>query len=748
LPRRGTGLPLEAASVEIPVSARSALFRIPGGGFQAAPCRPIDLIFSDPTCRIHEDLGMRPIRPSNRRLMAEIAALALIITGIVLSRPFFLYLRRDGGPTPGHNGQFKRLTFLQRPAPSLKGGVGWINSGPISLAELRGKIVLLDFWTFCCINCHHVLPDLAKLEEKYKNELVVIGVHTAKFEAERDTENIRRKVREYRIKHPVVNDANMAIWNRFGVQSWPTLVLIDANGNVEGAASGEDNYDILDRAIGELVQKHKARGELNLAPLEFTPEMERPSTGPLLFPGKVLADGPGKRLFISDTGHNRIIKSDLDGKNAVTIGSGEEAFKDGDFQTASFNRPQGMCVDGETLYVADTENHAIRAINLKEGKVTTVAGIGTQNHRIYPPPSSGPAKTTALSSPWDLVQLEGDKALYIAMAGPHQIWKLDLAAGTITVFAGTGREGIQDGSAASAWFAQPSGLATDGQNLFVADSEVSGIRVLTGIGEGNPTVHTLVGVGLFDYDDRDGRGAAVRLQHCLGLAYARGHLYIADTYNNRIKICEPKTRSVKSLVGSHKPGDSDDPPHFYEPGGLSAADSRLYVADTNNDKIRVVDLETHKVKTLELEELQPPRRAPRAPVFLNATVIDVPAVEAAPAKSIKLDVAIPLPKELQLNEESPLTYLLETPGKQGILAPEVLPEGQRIKPPIPKFQIDVPLARPAVAGDQLDLRLSLQTLVCSHKSSVCMIHSFIWNVPIHWSATGSNEPVSLKGQTK
>ena len=218
------------------------------------------------------------------------------------------------------------VSYNQGQGPSLRGGVDWINSGPITLAELRGKIVLLDFWTYCCINCHHVLPDLAKLEEKYKNELVVIGVHSAKFAAERETENIRSKVREYRIKHPVVNDAKMTIWNRFGVNSWPTLVLLDANGEYQGSISGEGHYDALDRVIGQLVEAHKAKGELNLTPLKFSPEMERPSTGPLLFPGKVLADSAGKRLFIADTGHNRIIQTGLDGGKAVVIGSGEEGF--------------------------------------------------------------------------------------------------------------------------------------------------------------------------------------------------------------------------------------------------------------------------------------------------------------------------------------------------------------------------------------------------------------------------------------
>ena len=648
----------------------------------------------------------------------------------------------------GANPLVKLTSYDQGGAPSLKGGVGWINSGPITLAELHGKIVLLDFWTFCCINCHHVLPDLAKLEEKYKNELVVIGVHTAKFDAERDTENIRRKVREYRIKHPVVNDANQVIWRHFGVQSWPTLVLLDANGKYLGGVSGEGHYDELDQVIGKLVQQHKAKGDLNLTPLKFSAEMERPSNGPLLFPGKVLADSKGKRLFVSDTGHNRIIQTDLEGANPIVIGDGEQGFEDGAFEKARFNRPQGMCLDGEMLYVADTENHAIRALDLKEHGVATIAGIGSQSPRMQAIPFSGPAKATALSSPWDIVRIPGERALYIAMAGPHQIWRLDLDSYAIGVFAGSGYENILDGPPDSARFAQPSGLATDGENLYVADSEVSGVREITGIPSKEPFVRTIVGTGLFDFGDRDGRGPIVRLQHCLGVAYGDGHLYIADSYNNKIKVCTPKTQSVKSLVGSHKPGDSDDPPHFYEPGGLSVAGSNLYVADTNNHKIRVVDLKTNAVKTLALAGLTPPRQIRRAPSFARAKVMSVPAVEAPAGDSIKIAVTIPLPKGYKFNEETPMDYLIETPGKTGILSPELPAEGQRIKPQVGHFEIAVPLAKAAVAGDALELRLSLQSFVCSEASSLCQIRSFVWNVPISFGAQAANDAIRLSTDMK
>jgi thiol-disulfide isomerase/thioredoxin len=675
--------------------------------------------------------------------------IVFVFLPLVLALGVQRFFRQDGPSEPlWPHAQVIPTSYEQGSGPSLRGGIAWINSGPITIPELRGKIILLDFWTFCCINCHHVLPDLAKLEEKYKNELVVIGVHTAKFDAERDTENIRRKVAEYRIKHPVVNDANQVIWRRFGVQSWPSLVLIDATGRVVGGVAGEGNYDVLDRTIGELVARHKARGELDVAPLKFSPEMDRPANGPLLYPGKVLADAKGNRLFIADTGHNRIVQTDLEGANAVTIGDGEEGFTNGGYDKARFNRPQGMCLDGEILYVADTENHAIRAVDLKAREVTTVAGTGSQQRGVQVIPFSGPATKTPLSSPWDLIQLPGAKPVYIAMAGPHQIWKLDVGSDTVGVFAGTGMENIVDGPAASANFAQPSGLATDGQNLFVADSEVSGIRVIIGANGQEPAVQTIVGRGLFEFGDHDGRGPNVRLQHCLGLAYANGRLYIADTYNNKVKECDPRTQTVKTLVGAHLPGEGDEPPHFYQPGGLSVVGTSLYVADSNNHKIRLIDLKTKAVKTLSLAGLEAPRLAPRPPSFPNARTINGPAVEVGPGESIKIAVAVPLPKGFKLNAETPMGYLVETPGKQGIVSSAFAGIEQKVTPPSTEFPIRVPMEKAAVDGDTFDIRVSLRTFVCSEPSSLCQIRSFIWNVPVKIATRAAGQSIRLTVETK
>ncbi|MGH9962305.1 MAG: thioredoxin-like domain-containing protein, partial [Pyrinomonadaceae bacterium] len=369
---------------------------------------------------------------------------------------------------------------------------------PLSLAALKGKVVLLDFWTYGCINCIHTIPDLKKLEEKYANQLVVIGVHSAKFENEKETENIRRIILRYEIEHPVYNDAEFKVWQSYGVRAWPTQILIDPAGYVIGSISGEGNYDPIDRAIGKAVDDFRRRGELNEEPLKLTLERAKVGNLPLAFPGKVLADAKGDRLFIADSNHNRIVITKLDGTLVETIGTGERGFADGAFDKAGFYRPQGMALDGDKLYIADTENHLIRLVDLKARTVKIIAGTGKQSHDYF---KQGPSREVGLNSHWDL-KLVGN-TLYIAMAGPHQIWKLDLAKEVVSTFAGSGREARLDGPLLDAGFAQPSGLATDGQSLFVADSESNIIRAIDLI---SGQVKTVVGGDLFEFGDVDGRG--------------------------------------------------------------------------------------------------------------------------------------------------------------------------------------------------------------------------------------------------
>jgi DNA-binding beta-propeller fold protein YncE len=538
---------------------------------------------------------MSPVPAPRRRFR-----LALLAAGIALVGGVAAAMYTAGGQPPG-NAKDETERRVKAPPELFDGGVAWLNTAaPLKLADLKGKIVVLDFWTFCCINCIHTLPELAKLEQKYANQIVVVGVHSAKFEREKDTDAIRKAVLRYQISHPVVNDANMAIWNRLGVESWPTLAVIDPEGYFVYADSGEGQAPKVEQAIDRLITKFRAKKELNEKPLRFDLARNREKGDtPLYFPGKVLADAAGDRLFIADSTHHRVVVTDLAGHKKAVIGTGEPGTVDGPFAQAQFNDPQGMALRGETLYVADRKNHLIRALDLKAGTVSTAAGTGKQAGGFTARRRGGPAHTTGLNSPWDLL-LVGD-TLYIAMAGHHQIWALDLKREFLNPYAGSGAENILDGPLADAQFAQPSGLTTDGKRLYVADSEVSAVRSVP-LPTNGDDVETIVGLGLFKFGDEDGQGPVVRLQHALGVHYLDGKLYVADTYNSKLKVIDPASKTCTTFLG----GAGTNGPLFNEPAGLSSANGKLYVADTNAHRIRVVDLKTKAVETLALTGVEPP----------------------------------------------------------------------------------------------------------------------------------------------
>lgn len=627
-------------------------------------------------------------------------------------------------------------------APEIRGGRGWLNTDkPLSLAALKGKIVLLDFWTYGCINCIHIIPDLKKLEAKYANQLVVIGVHSAKFQNEKETENIRRIILRYEIEHPVYNDSEFAVWSSYGVRAWPTQVLIDPAGYVVGAASGEGNYEIIDQTVAKLVEEFRKRGELNEQPLNLVLERAKVGDLPLAFPGKILADAATDRLFIADSNHNRIVITKLDGTLIDTIGTADAGAADGAFDKASFNRPQGLALSGDNLYVADTENHLIRRVDLKARTVETIAGTGEQTHEYF---KSGPGRTIALSSPWDL-QLAG-QTLYIAMAGPHQIWKLDLDTNEVSTFAGSGREARLDGSLRESAFAQPSGLAVIGQTLYVADSESNIIRAIDlNMGQ----VRTLVGGDLFEFGDVDGAGDDVRLQHPLGLLAYGDKLLIADTYNHKIKELDPEQRRVSSLFGTGKPGQADGgSSSFYEPGGLALANDKLYIADTNNHAIRVVDLKTKQASTLRLNGLTPPAKSftpSETAAAPNAEEIKAPAQQLRAGPNATLVINVALPKGYHLNPMAPQRYNISVEDGKNISIDEKV--ASRSAKDL-KLPLRIPLN--ASGAGTANVKAQVTLFYCREDNTgTCRIKTLVWHIPIEVTAasTGPSE-VKVNGQLK
>jgi thiol-disulfide isomerase/thioredoxin len=487
-------------------------------------------------------------------------------------------------------------------------GRNWLNTGgkTLDLEALRGKIVLLDFWTFCCINCLHVLDELRPLEEEYSDVLVTVGVHSPKFEHEADPVALAAAVERYEIHHPVLDDPELDTWKAYTARAWPTLVVIDPEGYIVAHLSGEGHADGLAVLIPELIAEHEAKGTLHRGSGPYVaPE---PTAGTLRFPGKALflpagrgsgADeasdgGPAAGAavkdaaekgswLVTDTGHHRVVELGTDFKTVLaTFGSGTKGYADGpaagDTATAQFNEPQGLVLlpedvaakVGYDVVIADSVNHRLRGLSLTDGKASTLAGNGIQ--RLL---ETGPARVdedaagftgrlsghpleVSLSSPWDLVWSRKLNAVVIAMAGTHQIFSFDPVSGEVDIIAGNGLEGLLDGPAHEAWFAQPSGLAEDADgSIWVADSETSALRKLVIDDAGSITVESAVGKGLFDFGFRDGSAAEARLQHPLGVTVLPdGSVAIADTYNGAVRRYDPSAGTVSTLArGLLEPSD-------------------------------------------------------------------------------------------------------------------------------------------------------------------------------------------------
>ena len=512
-------------------------------------------------------------------------------------------------------------------APELAGRGGWINTkDDLSLAVLKGKVVLLDFWTFCCINCLHVLDELRPLEERFGDALVVVGVHSPKFEHERDHGALVRAVARYDVRHPVLDDPDRATWDQYAVRAWPTLVLVDPRGYAVAAFEGEGNAPKLEKVIAGMISDHRRGGTLDERPIETLPPAV--ASGPLRFPGKVAA-GPDGLLAVADSGHNRIVvaRTDGSGEGAAVIalaGTGARGAADGAFAGASFSDPQGLLfLDEQTLLVADTGNHAVRRLDLAAGTVETVAGTGEQARWGA---TGGPARETALNSPWDLALWDG--TVVMAMAGPHQLWTLDLEKGEVGVLAGSGAEGLADGPALTAAMAQPSGLTSENGRLWVVDSETSSLRHLDRSGH----LHTAVGTGLFDFGHRDGPAEGALLQHPLGVVVTPEGPVVCDTYNSALRRYDEKTRTLSTLAR-----DGLD-----EPSGGALIGGSLVVADTNNHRLARVDA-PGEARTFEVRGLLPPAsRASQGPVAREIGPVEL-------AAGVELTATLPVPEGQKLN---------------------------------------------------------------------------------------------------
>ncbi|MET9910868.1 NHL domain-containing thioredoxin family protein [Streptomyces sp. NPDC006476] len=590
-------------------------------------------------------------------------------------------------------------------APELVGKGGWLNTGDqqYTLSDLRGRIVVLDFWTFCCVNCLHVLDELRELEEKHADTVVVIGVHSPKFVHEAEHAAVVDAVERYGVEHPVLDDPELATWKQYAVRAWPTLVVIDPEGYVVAQHAGEGHVHAIERLVTELEAEHEAKGTLRRGDGPYVAPEPEPTT--LRFPGKALVL-PGGTFLVSDTTRHQLVELAADGETVVRrFGSGARGFADGSAEAAAFNEPQGLALlDEAAVVVADTVNHALRRLDLATGEVTTLAGTGRQWWQGSP--TSGPAREIDLSSPWD-VALFGGK-VWIAMAGVHQLWAYDPADGTVAVTAGTTNEGLVDGPGPEAWFAQPSGLAATADRLWLADSETSALRWVDLEG----TVRTAVGTGLFDFGHRDGPAGQALFQHPLGVTVLPdGSVAVSDTYNHALRRYDPSTGEVTTLATDLR-----------EP-----SDAVLVGED-----IVVVESARHRLTRLRL-----PEEAVRVESVAHRT--RRAATEVAPGR-LRLDVIFQAPAGQKLDTRyGPSTRLLVSSTPPGLLlkgegADTDLSRTLELDPGITEGVLHVS-AMAASCDDDTD-----------NPYPACHVHQQDWGVPVRLTEGGADRlPLVLAG---
>ncbi|WP_339130514.1 NHL domain-containing thioredoxin family protein [Streptomyces sp. f51] len=590
-------------------------------------------------------------------------------------------------------------------APELVGKGGWLNTGgkDLKLADFRGRVLILDFWTFCCINCLHVLDELRELEEKHRDTVVIVGVHSPKFVHEAEHQAVVDAVERYGVEHPVLDDPELTTWKQYAVRAWPTLVVIDPEGYVVAQHAGEGHAHAIERLVEELEAEHTAKGTLRRGDGPYVAPEPEPTV--LRFPGKALAL-PNGNLLVSDTTRHQLVELEEDGETVVRrLGSGVRGFVDGAAEKAGFSEPQGLALlDEGTVVVADTVNHALRRIDLATGAVSTLAGTGRQWWQGSP--TSGPAREIDLSSPWDVALFGG--RIWIAMAGVHQLWAYDPVTETVAVTAGTTNEGLVDGPGPEAWFAQPSGLAATADRLWLADSETSALRWVDPDG----TVRTAVGTGLFDFGHRDGAAGQALLQHPLGVtALPDGSVAVCDTYNHALRRYDPATGEVTTLATDlREPSD----------------------AVLVGDDIVVVESARHRLTRLRL-----PEEAVRVESVAHRT--QRAATDVTPG-AVRLDVIFQAPAGQKLDTRyGPSTRLLVSATPPELLlagegAGTDLSRAVELNPAVPEGVLHVS-AMAASCDDDPD-----------NAYPACHVHQQDWGVPVRLTESGADRlPLVLAG---
>jgi thiol-disulfide isomerase/thioredoxin len=572
-------------------------------------------------------------------------------------------------------------------APELVDGL-WLNTPePLSLQGLRGRFVLLDFWTFACGNCLHVIEELRPLEARFPDVLTVIGVHSPKFPHEAEPAALAAAVERADLHHPVLNDPELALWRQYAVRAWPTLVLIDPEGYVVAQAAGEGQVSALAAMLERLVPEHETRGTLRRGDVPYEPPA--PVATALRYPAKAVLRADTGTLLVADAGHHQVTELAADGETVLRrIGTGRRG--------EPFAEPNGLTLlpPGRApfdLLVADTANHVLRGVDLGRGEVGATIDL---------PAALADARTVTgpvppVLSPWDVAWWPAIDRVVVAAAGVHLLLAVAPATGTAEVLAGTTVEGLRDGPALDGWLAQPSGLAVDGDRLWFVDAETSALRWLTADGQ----LGTAVGEGLFDFGHVDGPAGQARFQHPLGVTLLPdGGVAVLDTFNGAVRRYDPRTQTVSTLARG-----------LLEPSGAVLVDGRLVVVESAGHRL---------VQPVPASEL----------VTGPALTVSRPVTELR-AGRVTLGVAFtPAPGRKADDRYGPATRLSVTASP-----PELLRSGAG---DAPELERTLELA----AGEGV-LHVTAQAASCDSDGEhpACYLARQDWGVPVRVGATGPAE---------
>ena len=471
----------------------------------------------------------------------------------------------------------------------------WLNSDrPLTQDDLRGRVLVLHFWSRNCIECVESAAAISQIEAENQGKLSVIGIFSPKLDAEKERQVAASLLHRRGLRQLTALDKDFRVWREFSVRDWPTTMLIDPLGHIFARYSGKIDLRKFRGDLERLLSTFpKPRVDPPL-PYRFIVGPESELASVMRFPAKV--SGENGVLWVADSANHRVLGMDeYSGKILHVIGEGIPGLKDGDFRQARFRYPRGILAHKGRIFVSDTGNHALRRIDLGRRQVVRVAGTGVRG--LWSEFQRGKALETPLDTPLDLALAPAGKNIYVSMAGPHQIWSFDPDRGELARAWGNGKEGSEDGPNPMVEFMQPTGMVAVGKEFYLTDAIANSLRRIGKDG----AVKTLIGGELSSFGFSDGGIDRGTMQSPEAVGQELGGLVLADALNHAIRFYDSEKRSLSTLVGGQGPGHADGSfaeARLFEPSGIYSHGGKVFIADSGNHAIRVMNRRGRRLSTL------------------------------------------------------------------------------------------------------------------------------------------------------